>query len=101
VANGKVNLDGSSSSGNAPLPATGSSAPLNLDLHGGGVGPSMGRSRSGLLPMLPAPAEQKSKLETDLEKAGKADCKNAYGANGLLAVVPLAKDAITGKGCKW
>jgi hypothetical protein len=62
----------------------------------------MGRSRSGLLPMLPAPAEQKSKLETELEKADRAKCSAAYGQeHGLLAVVPLARDAITGKGCKW
>jgi hypothetical protein len=100
---GKINLDGSSGDGStsAAPAANGASAPLNLDLHGGGVGPSMGRTRSGLLPALPAPAEKKAQLETDLEKAGKADCKSAYSGAGLLAVIPLAKDAVTGKGCKW
>ena len=83
-------------------PGTGASAPLNLDLHGGGSGPSLGRTRSGLVPMLPAPAEkQKTQLETDLEKANRAKCSDAYAGAGLLAVIPLAKDAVTGKGCKW
>ena len=103
AASGKINLDGSSGDGNGSVtpPGTGASAPLNLDLHGGGVGPSMGRTRSGLVPMLPAPAEKKTQLETDLEKAAKADCKSAYAGAGLLAVIPLAKDAVSGKGCKW
>ena len=101
---GKLNLDGSSGpggNGSAQPPNTGASAPLNLDLHGGGMGPSLGRTRSGLVPMLPAPAEKKTQLETDLEKAQRADCAKAYAGAGLLAVIPLAKDAVTGKGCKW
>ena len=102
---GKVNLDGSSNgaggNGSVQPPGTGASAPLNLDLHGGGAGPSMGRTRSGLVPMLPAPAEKKTQLETDLEKAERARCADAYAKSGLLAVIPLAKDAVTGKGCKW
>jgi len=36
-----------------------------------------------------------------LEKARRSDCKSAYAGMGLLAVIPLAKDAITGTGCKW
>jgi hypothetical protein len=101
--NGKLNLDGSSGSGNGSVqpPGTGASAPLNLDLHGGGFGPSLGRTRSGLVPALPAPAEKKTQLETDLEKANRAKCADAYAGAGLLAVIPLAKDAVTGKGCKW
>ena len=105
IGGGKVNLDGSSSgpggNGSVQPPGTGASAPLNLDLHGGGSGPSLGRTRSGLVPALPAPAEKKTQLETDLEKANRAKCSDAYAANGLLAVIPLAKDAVTGKGCKW
>ena len=101
---GKLNLDGSSGPGGngavAP-PNTGASAPLNLDLHGGGMGPSLGRTRSGLVPALPAPAERKTQLETDLQKASRAHCADAYASSGLLAVIPLAKDAVTGKGCKW
>ena len=102
---GKINLDGSSTdpSGNGSVqpPGTGASAPLNLDLHGGGAGPSLGRTRSGLVPALPAPAEKKTQLETELEKAERAKCADAYAKSGLLAVIPLAKDAVTGKGCKW
>ena len=102
---GKLNLDGSSGSGpgngSVQPPGTGASAPLNLDLHGGGSGPSLGRTRSGLVPALPAPAEKKTQLETDLEKANRAKCSEAYSGAGLLAVIPLAKDAVTGKGCKW
>jgi hypothetical protein len=100
---GKVNLDGSSSGGGGPAePAPGASAPaLNLDLHGAGVGPSTNRSRSGLFPVLPSPPEQPSKLSKDIEKAARPECKDAYASSGLLAVIPLAKDAVTGKGCKW
>jgi hypothetical protein len=101
---GKLNLDGSSSgggNGSVQAPGTGASAPLNLDLHGGGNGPSLGRTRSGLVGVLPAPAEKKTQLETDLEKANREKCGDAYSKSGLLAVIPLAKDAVTGKGCKW
>jgi hypothetical protein len=100
---GKVNLDGSSSGGGGPAePAPGASAPaLNLDLHGAGVGPSTNRSRSGLFPVLPSPPEPASKLSKDIEKAARPECKGAYTESGLLAVIPLAKDALTGKGCKW
>ena len=103
---GKLNLDGSTSdgggNGSVQPPGNGASAPLNLDLHGGGNGPSLGRTRSGLVPMLPAPAEKKPQVETDLEKAARAKCSQAYGEeHGLLALPLLAKDALTGKGCKW
>ncbi len=102
---GKLNLDGSSGNGggngSVQPPGTGASAPLNLDLHGGGAGPSLGRTRSGLVPALPAPAEKKTQLESDLEKANREKCSEAYARNGLLAVIPLGRDAATGKGCKW
>jgi hypothetical protein len=104
-SSGKVNLDGTVSgpggNGSVPPSGTGNQAPLNLDLHGGGNGPSLGRTRSGLVPALPAPAEKKTPLETELEKASRAHCADAYASSGLLAVIPLAKDAVTGKGCKW
>jgi hypothetical protein len=56
---------------------------------------------SGLLQMLPHPPEAKSKLAEDIEKAAKPDCRTAYGGLGLLAVVPLAADAVRDKGCRW
>ena len=42
-------------------------------------------------------------MDTDkeLEKAAKPECSEAYAAQGLLAVLPIARDALTGKGCKF
>jgi hypothetical protein len=77
------------------------SAPRKHDQHGRGNGPSQGRTPSGRVPRLPAPAENKTPLETEIEKASRAHCADAYASSGLLAVIPLAKDAVTGKGCKW
>lgn len=36
-----------------------------------------------------------------IENARRSDCKTAYAGYGLLAVIPLVKDAVTGTGCKW
>lgn len=36
-----------------------------------------------------------------LERARRNDCRSAYSGLGLLAVLPLLKDAVTGSGCKW
>jgi hypothetical protein len=59
-------------------------------------------SSTGLLPVLPRPPELPDKLANDVKKAGKADCKDAYAGAGLLAVVPLAVDALRKDGgCKW
>lgn len=55
----------------------------------------------GLLPLLPAPPERKSKLTEGIEKSAKPDCRTAHADMGLLAVVPLAADAIRDKGCRW
>ena len=100
-----MNLDGSTPPGNgggAATPEPNASSPLNLDLHGGGMGPSLSRGRSGLVPLLPGPADDgKTKLGKEIDKAGRADCKDAYQKDGILAVLPLAKDAATGKGCRW
>jgi hypothetical protein len=56
---------------------------------------------TSVLNLLPPPPEKKSKLATDIEKAAKPDCRQAYSGMGLLAAVPLAADAVRGKGCKW
>lgn len=86
----------------ATAPSLPASAPrLNLDLvrpRGGLVSP--GGSR-GLLPVLPHPPEQPSKLARDIEKAAKPDCREAYSGMGVLAVLPLAADALRDKGCRW
>ena len=55
----------------------------------------------GLLPVVPHPPEQPSKLARDIQKAGQPDCREAYGALGLLAVVPLVADSVRDKGCRW
>ncbi|WP_395700430.1 hypothetical protein [Aquabacterium sp.] len=87
----------------ATPPAVPPSAPkLNLDLarsRGGELSSNQGPRR--LFQMLPAPPETKSKLGESIEKAGKADCRQAYGGFGLAAVVPLVLDAVRDKGCKW
>jgi len=83
----------------APLPA---SAPrLNLDLPRGRGGDLSGAGPRGLLPLLPPPPERKSKLTEGIEKSARPDCRTAHSGMGLLAVVPLAADAVKDKGCRW
>ena len=54
------------------------------------------------LPVLPRPPERDEKLAREIEKAGKADCRQAYSGMGPLAVIPLAVDALRKDGgCKW
>lgn len=111
--NGAVGLTGAPDAGSqlgrdlATPPSAVSELPqaparLNLSLptrpRGGELS---GRGSRGALDLLPTPPEQKSKLAQDLEKAGKQDCRQAYGGAGLLAVVPLALDAVRDKGCRW
>jgi hypothetical protein len=65
------------------------------------VGPTLGRTSIGVLPLLPAPPERKSKLGENMEKAGRQDCRTAHANAGVLAVAPLAADALSDKGCRW
>jgi hypothetical protein len=52
--------------------------------------------------VLPRPPERDDKLAREIEKAGKSDCRQAYGGMGPLAVIPLAVDALRKDGgCKW
>ncbi len=64
---------------------------------------SEGSGPRTLLPFPVAPpVAVKKKVEEIFDKALKrADCKDAYAKMGLAAVVPLVRDAITEKGCKW
>lgn len=73
-------------------------APLNLSLPRGDM---TARRSPGLVELLPAPPERKSKLEQAVEDATNKDCRKAYSGAGILAVVPLAVDAVRGKGCNW
>jgi hypothetical protein len=86
----------------ASAPSTPASAPrLNLELPRPRGGEISSRGSMGVLSLLPRPPETKSKLTEGIEKAAKPDCKDAYAGLGLLAAVPLAADALRGKGCKW
>lgn len=49
----------------------------------------------------PMRATRDEKLGEAIERAKPADCRNAYAGLGVLAVIPLAASAVTGKGCKW
>jgi hypothetical protein len=91
---GAVGLDG------GPLrPDAAAQAPLNLQVPRGSATAPAEPGR-GLLPILPA-VPPKSKLAEGIEKAAKPDCRNAYSGMGLLAVVPLARDAVKDNGCRW
>jgi hypothetical protein len=46
-------------------------------------------------------ATRDEQLGGAIERARRADCRGAYAGLGLLAVIPLAHDTLTGKGCKW
>ena len=90
----------------ATAPSAPASAPrLNLELarpRGGELSRQAGAG--GVLPLLPRPPELPDKLARDIDKAAKADCRKAYQGMGVLAVVPLAVDAVRGgkdSGCKW
>lgn len=86
----------------ASAPSASASAPrLNLELPRARGGETSSRGSMGVLSLLPRPPETKSKLTEGIEKAAKPDCKEAYAGLGLLAAVPLAADALRGKGCKW
>ena len=87
----------------ATLPSTPASAPkrLNLELPRLRGGELSRHSSTGLLPALPRPPEVPDKLGSAIEKTAKEDCRKAYAAAGLLAVVPLAVDALREGGCKW
>ena len=62
--------------------------------EGAGMGGADGRGR-------PMRATRDEKLGEAIERAKPADCRNAYAGLGVLAVIPLAASAVTGKGCKW
>ncbi len=86
----------------ATPPSASASAPrLNLQWVPPRGGELSSRGSRGVLQLLPVPPEHKTKLSEEMEKAGKADCRKAYGGIGLLAVLPLVLDAARDKGCQW
>jgi Meckel syndrome type 1 protein len=55
-----------------------------------------------LFPSLTAPKPPKNSTQEAFDKALKRpDCKDVYAEMGLAAVIPLVRDAVTEKGCKW
>ena len=86
-----------------PPAAAASAAPrLNLELSRPRGGELSRFSSRGVLPVLPRPPERDEKLAREIEKAGKTDCRNAHTGLGLLAVIPLAVEALRKDGgCKW
>ncbi len=88
----------------AGAPALAASAPprLNLQLarpRGGEISRGMA---GGVLAVLPRPPEVDDKLGQQIAKTAKADCRSAYAGAGLLAVVPLAAEALRKDGsCRW
>lgn len=36
-----------------------------------------------------------------IKKTERRDCRHAFGAAGLLAIIPLAISAVTDTGCRW
>ena len=87
----------------ATLPSTPANGPkrLNLELPRLRGGELSRYSTTGVLPALPRPPEVPDKLGSAIEKTAKEDCRKAYAGAGLLAVVPLAVDALREGGCKW
>ena len=86
-----------------PPAAAASAVPrLNLQLVRPRGGELSRYSTAGALPVMPRPPERDHKLAREIKNAGKADCAKAYASAGLLAVIPLAADALRQDGgCQW
>lgn len=86
----------------ATAPSAPASAPrLNLDLPTSQRGPVASSRSRALLEIAPNPPELKTKLQKEMEKALREDCRKAYAENGLLALGAVALDALRAKGCKF
>ncbi len=87
----------------ATPPSAPASAPrLNLNLPRSRGGELSRLGSAGVLAVMPRPPELKSKLAREIESAAPRDCRTAHAQLGLLAVVPLAVDALSKEGgCRW
>lgn len=70
------------------------------------IGANEGREGTGpktlfKFPTAPPPVAKRREQEIFDKALKRPDCKDAYADMGLAAVVPLVRDAITEKGCKW
>ena len=88
----------------ATPPSAAASVPprLNLQLARPRGGELSRFSTPGVLQLLPRPPELPDQLAKDIAKSAKEDCRKAHQGLGLLAVVPLAVEALKKDGgCKW
>jgi len=61
-----------------------------------------GTGRRAILPFpMPPVPERKSKMEIAIENARKPDCRTAYQALGLAAIVPLVANEFGEGNCRW
>jgi hypothetical protein len=49
----------------------------------------------------PGREAREDQLARGIARSSRNDCRSAYAGLGVLAVLPLLKDAVTGTGCKW
>jgi hypothetical protein len=93
-----------------PAPAPAEDAPAFDMAAARGIARSAAREgTAGLvaLPKRPPPTldpgreMREEQLARDIARSRRNDCRSAYSGLGLLAVLPLLKDAVTGSGCKW
>ncbi len=87
----------------ATAPSAPASAPrLNLQLPRSRGGELSALGSTGLLSVMPRPPEVQREAARAAEKPGPADCRLAHARMGLLAVLPLAADALKAQGgCRW
>ncbi len=87
----------------ATAPSAPASAPkLNLQLPRSRGGELSALGSTGLLAVMPRPPEVQREAARAAEKPAPADCRLAHAKMGLLAVVPLAADALKAQGgCRW
>ena len=88
----------------APPAPPGSAPRLNLDTvrQRAREIATEGSGSRGLFPLqIPVPAERRSKLADNLERAIRPDCRHAYADMGLLAVPALVVGAVADVGCRW
>ena len=94
----------------APAPAPQDDAPAFDMAAARGIARAAARAGTqGLvaLPKRPPPTldpgreAHEEQLARDIARSRRNDCRSAYSGMGVLAVLPLLKDAVTGTGCKW
>jgi len=90
--------------------ATAPDAPSGAAVPGFDMQAARGAVRSALKERIgdpkprPAPTLQVTrdeKLGGAIDRSRRGDCQTKYAGMGILAVIPLAVDTVTGSGCKW